>query len=249
MISKGWQWGIPHEDEHFLDLYYFLRNRTQVRPACMLFAPFLNCCSIYTYTGHLYVSSLHVSSSERHAARRHVRHVNSAVPTALELALGLLWYTGKRACAGQVPSAHGWSPDKDRCAPGCHLYGTCNQEEGRCVRVCGGTVAIATVLLVGCVRTGIRTAARKALSLGQVPVGLKAGVLAPPLDTTCPHARVEQQHGRQEQQHPQQHASCERSGAAEDAFQGCLPQHGPPIAVPIRERSSGGGSRKGRLIA
>ncbi len=32
VLQKGWGWGIPHDDEHFLDLYYFLRNKTEVRP-------------------------------------------------------------------------------------------------------------------------------------------------------------------------------------------------------------------------
>lgn len=51
VLTKGWQWGIPHEDEQFLDLYYFLRNRTQVRASCMRLPCYLHRRSMYTHTG------------------------------------------------------------------------------------------------------------------------------------------------------------------------------------------------------
>ncbi|KXZ46629.1 hypothetical protein GPECTOR_42g840 [Gonium pectorale] len=60
VTAAGHMWGLPKTDEELLDVYYFLRNRTQ------------------------------------------------------------------------VPTAPGWTPERDRCPAGCHLHGTCNQELGRC---------------------------------------------------------------------------------------------------------------------
>ncbi|GIL78580.1 hypothetical protein Vretimale_6199 [Volvox reticuliferus] len=60
VAGAGRSWGTPKTDEEFLDIYYFLRNRTQ------------------------------------------------------------------------VPHAPGWTPERDKCGPVCHLYGTCNQELGIC---------------------------------------------------------------------------------------------------------------------
>ncbi|KAG2427045.1 hypothetical protein HXX76_012561 [Chlamydomonas incerta] len=60
VARSGREFGIPRNDQEFLDLYYFLRNRTE------------------------------------------------------------------------VPRAPGWTPERERCAPGCYLHGTCNQELGRC---------------------------------------------------------------------------------------------------------------------
>ncbi|GFR45773.1 hypothetical protein Agub_g7227 [Astrephomene gubernaculifera] len=60
LTLAGREWGLPKDDQELLEVYYFLRSRTQ------------------------------------------------------------------------VPAAPGWTPERDRCAPGCHLYGTCHQELGRC---------------------------------------------------------------------------------------------------------------------
>ncbi|GIM01360.1 hypothetical protein Vretimale_6195 [Volvox reticuliferus] len=60
VAGAGRSWGTPKTDEEFLDIYYFLRNRTQ------------------------------------------------------------------------VPHAPGWTPERDKCGPVCHVYGTCNQELAIC---------------------------------------------------------------------------------------------------------------------
>ncbi|KAG2484203.1 hypothetical protein HYH03_016938 [Edaphochlamys debaryana] len=51
------------------------------------------------------------------------------LPKTDEEALDVYYFLRSRT---KVPTAPGWSADKDKCAPGCTVHGTCNQELGRC---------------------------------------------------------------------------------------------------------------------